>query len=121
VYEHSLSRVVIGLMGETSFAGKNYKLKITKIYAQINNGRFQVDMLFTEAVPEGIRRGQTLQIRLALSDETTALLLPKGGFYQQTGGNWIFKVSENGNTAYKTDIQIGRQNPDYYEVLSGLK
>jgi HlyD family secretion protein len=62
-----------------------------------------------------------LQIRLALSDETQALLLPKGGFFQQTGGNWIFKVNSSGNTAYKTDIQIGRQNPDYYEVLSGLK
>ncbi len=72
-------------------------------------------------VPQGIRRGQTLQIRLALSDETQALLLPKGGFYQQTGGNWIFKVSENGKVAYKVDIQLGRQNPDYYEVLQGLK
>jgi HlyD family secretion protein len=62
-----------------------------------------------------------LQIRLALSDETQALLLPKGGFYQQTGGNWIFKVSEGGSTAYKVDVQLGRQNPDYYEVLQGLK
>jgi len=58
---------------------------------------------------------------LALSDASTAVLLPKGGFYQQTGGNWIFKVSENGKTAYKVDIQLGRQNPDYYEVLQGLK
>jgi HlyD family secretion protein len=56
-----------------------------------------------------------------LSDETTALLLPKGGFYQQTGGNWIFKVAENGSVAYKIDIQLGRQNPDYYEVIQGLK
>jgi HlyD family secretion protein len=60
-------------------------------------------------------------VRLALSDETTALLVPKGGFFQETGGNWIFKVSESGNTAYKVDIQLGRQNPDYYEVLQGLK
>lgn len=121
VDEHYLSRVVIGLMGETSFAGKNYKLRISKVYSQVTNNRFQVDMLFTDSVPEGIRRGQTLQIRLALSDETTALLLPKGGFYQQTGGNWIFKVSDNGKTAYKVDIQLGRQNPDYYEVTNGLK
>ena len=62
-----------------------------------------------------------MQIRLALSDETTAILLPKGGFYQQTGGNWIFKVSESGKTAYRVDVQLGRQNPDYYEVTSGLK
>ncbi len=78
-------------------------------------------MGFVDAIPEGIRRGQTLQIRLALSDETQAVLVPKGGFFQQTGGNWIFKVSENGSIAYKTDIQLGRQNPDFYEVLGGLK
>src|SRR5919107_1232200 len=119
--EHYISRVFIGLMGETSFAGKNYKLKINKVYTQVNNGRFQVDMQFVDAVPEGIRRGQTLQIRLALSDETQALLLPKGGFFQQTGGNWVYKVNANGNTAYKADVQLGRQNPDYYEVLSGLQ
>jgi HlyD family secretion protein len=86
----------------------------------VSNGRFQVDMEFVGEVPQGIRRGQTLQILLALSDETMAILLPKGGFYQQTGGNWIFKVSDNGKFAYKTDIQLGRYNPDYYEVLQGL-
>jgi HlyD family secretion protein len=62
-----------------------------------------------------------LQIRVALSDETQAVLVPKGGFYQQTGGNWIFKLNENGTMAYKVDIQLGRQNPDFYEVLGGLK
>jgi HlyD family secretion protein len=119
--EHYLSRIYTGLMGEFSFAGKDYKLKIKKVFSQITNGRFQVDMEFEGAVPQGIRRGQTLQIGLALSDETQAVLLAKGGFYQQTGGNWIFKVSDNGSTAYKIDIQLGRQNPDYYEVLQGLK
>jgi HlyD family secretion protein len=121
VDEHYISRVFVGLMGETSFAGKDYKLKINKVYTQVNNGRFQVDMQFVGAVPEGIRRGQTMQIRLALSDETQALLLAKGGFYQQTGGNWVFKVDKDGKTAYKVDVQLGRQNPDYYEVLSGLQ
>jgi HlyD family secretion protein len=121
VDEHYISRVFIGLMGETSFAGKDYKLKINKVYTQVNNGRFQVDMQFVDAVPEGIRRGQTMQIRLALSDETQAILLAKGGFYQQTGGNWVFKVDKDGKTAYKVDVQLGRQNPDYYEVLSGLQ
>lgn len=119
--EHYISRVFNGLMGETSFAGKTYKLKIYKVFTQVNNSRFQVDMQFVGDVPEGIRRGQTLQIRLALSDETQALLLAKGGFYQQTGGNWVFKVSNDGTTAYKVDVQLGRQNPDYYEVLSGLQ
>jgi len=119
--EHYISRIFIGLKGEFDFNNKTYKLEIKKVYTQVTNGRFQVDMEFVGDVPQGIRRGQTLQIRLALSDETQALLLPKGGFYQQTGGNWIFKVSADGKTAYKTDIQLGRQNPDYYEVLSGLK
>ncbi|MEO8174799.1 MAG: efflux RND transporter periplasmic adaptor subunit [Sediminibacterium sp.] len=121
VDEHYISRIFIGLGGEFTFANKTYKLKITKVFTQVTNGNFQVDMVFEGEVPQGIRRGQTLQILLALSDETTAILVPKGGFYQQTGGNWIFKVNENGKVAYKTDIRLGRQNPDYYEVLEGLK
>jgi HlyD family secretion protein len=121
VDEHYISRVMIGQMGEASLSGKNYKLRIRKVYTQVNNGRFQVDMEFISEIPEGIRRGQTLQIRLALSDETQAVLVPKGGFFQQTGGNWIFKVKEDGSKAYKVDVQLGRQNPDYYEVLSGLQ
>lgn len=119
--EHYISRIYTGLVGAFTLAGKDYKLKIKKVYTQVTNGRFQVDMEFDGEVPQGIRRGQTLQIRLALSDETQALLLAKGGFYQQTGGNWVFKVSEGGNTAYRVDVQLGRQNPDYYEVLQGLK
>ena len=119
--EHYIARIFNGLVGECTIAGNNYKLNIRKVFTQVTNGRFQVDMEFKDTVPQGIRRGQTLQIRLALSDETTALLLPKGGFYQQTGGNWIFKVAENGTVAYKIDIQLGRQNPDYYEVMQGLK
>ncbi|HEX8279334.1 MAG TPA: HlyD family efflux transporter periplasmic adaptor subunit [Segetibacter sp.] len=119
--EHYISRIFPGLTGDFTLSDKTYKLKIKKVYTQVTNGRFQVDMEFTDKVPGGIRRGQTLQIRLALGDETQALLLAKGGFFQQTGGNWIFKVSDNGTMAYKVDIQLGRQNPDYYEVLQGLK
>ena len=120
--EHYLSQVYTGLIGKFSFAEKDYTLKIKKVFSQVGTGgTFQVDMEFVGAVPAGIRRGQTLQILLALSDETQAILVPKGGFFQATGGNWIFKVSADGKTAYKTDIQLGRQNPDYYEVLGGLK
>ncbi len=119
--EHYISRIYPSLKGTFSLAGKDFNLSIKKVYTQVTGGRFQVDMVFEGKVPEGIRRGQTLQIRLALSDETQAILLPRGGFYQQTGGNWIFKVSENGSIAFKTDIQLGRQSPDYYEVLQGLK
>lgn len=119
--EHYISRIYNGLIGEFTFNGKDYKLKIHKVYTQVSNGKFQVDMKFEGEIAKEIRRGQTLQIRLALSDETEALLLAKGGFYQQTGGNWAFKLSEDGSKAYKIDIQLGRQNPEYYEVLQGLQ
>lgn len=119
--EHYISRIYAGLLGGFTLAGKDYKLRIKKVYTQVTNGRFQVDMEFEGEVPKGIRRGQTLQIRLAFSDEVQAVQVAKGGFYQQTGGNWIFKVSDDGKTAYKVDIQLGRQNPDFYEVLEGLK
>jgi HlyD family secretion protein len=119
--EHYINRVMIGQMGEVTLEGKDYPLRVRKVYTQVSNGRFQVDMEFAGETPKSIRRGQTLQIRLALSDETQAVLIPKGGFFQQTGGNWIFKIADDGKRAYKTEIQLGRQNPDYYEVLSGLQ
>jgi HlyD family secretion protein len=120
--QHYLSRIYTGLTGTFSFADTTYTLKIVKVFTQVTTGgTFQVWMNFVGRVPSGIRRGQTLQILLALSDERQAILVPRGGFYQQTGGNWIFKVSEDGKTAYKTDIQLGNQNQDYYEVLQGLK
>lgn len=119
--EHYISRIYTDLKGEFTFSNKDYNLKITKIYTQVTNGRFQVDMQFVGEVPQGIRRGQTLQIRLALSDETQALLLARGGFYQETGGNWVFKLSDGGRTAYKVDVQLGRLNPDYFEVIKGLQ
>ena len=121
VDEHYLSRIYTGLKGTFTFADTMYNLEIQKVYSQIVSGRFQVDMIFKGKVPKGIRRGQTLQILVSLSEAKQALLLPKGGFYQQTGGNWIFKVNENGTLAYKVDIQLGNQNTDYYEVLNGLQ
>lgn len=119
--EHYINRIYPDLEGEFTLSNKTFKLKIKKVYTQVTNGRFQVDMEFMGDDPKGIRRGQTLQVRLALSDETRALLLAKGGFYQQTGGNWVFKMDDDGKTAYRVDIQLGRQNPDYYEVIQGLK
>lgn len=118
--EHYISRIYAGQYGSFTFANKDYKLVIKKVFTQVTNGRFQVDMEFDGEVPEGIRRGQTLQIRVALSQEKQAILIPKGGFFQQTGGNWIFKLDENGDVAYKVDIQLGSQNTEYYEVLQGL-
>jgi HlyD family secretion protein len=118
--EHYISRIFPGLQAEFSFNNKKSLLRVKKIFTQVLQGKFQVDMEFVGETPEGIRRGQTLQVRLALSDATNALLLPRGGFYQKTGGNWIFKVSKDGKTAHRTDLRIGRQNPDFYELKGGL-
>ena len=119
--DHYISRVFAGQEAECTVDDHIYKLAVKKIYTQVTKGHFIIDLEFTDAPPARIRKGQTLQLKLALSDETQALLIPRGGFYQQTAGNWIFKLSPDGKTAYKTDIQTGRQNPDYYEVLQGLK
>lgn len=120
VDEHYISRIYTGQKGMFTLNGKQYSLLIKKIFTQVVNGRFQVDMVFENEVPKGIRRGQNLQIQLALSAEKEALLVNKGGFFLKTGGNWIFKLSEDESTAYKVDIQLGSQNTKYYEVLSGL-
>jgi len=119
--EHYISRIYAGLEGIYRQGDSTYTLVIKKVYTQVSNGRFAVDMVFKDRIPENIRRGQSLQIRIALSDETEALLIPRGGFYQQTGGSWIFKVSADGSKAYRIPIRIGRQNPDFYEVLEGLE
>ncbi|WP_282032109.1 efflux RND transporter periplasmic adaptor subunit [Winogradskyella eximia] len=118
--EHYISRIYNGQIGTFTLNNKTYTLVIKKVFTQVTNGRFQVDMKFEGDVPEGIRRGQNLQIRVALSAEKEALLVSKGGFFQKTGGNWVFKVSEDGNTAYKVNIRLGSQNTEYYEVLEGL-
>ena len=121
VDEHYISRIYPGQRGRFTFADSTYYLEIKKVYTQVTAGRFQVDMEFVDKAPKGIRRGQTLQTLLALSDERKSVLLSRGGFYQKTGGNWIFKVSDDGTRAYKVDIRLGNQNQDYYEVLEGLK
>jgi HlyD family secretion protein len=122
VDEHYISRIFTGQTATWPTGDSTYKLKITKVYTQVKpDGRFDVDMVFVGEVPPGIRRGQTLQILVALSDEKQAIMVPQGGFFQQTGGNWIFKVSDDGKTAFRVDMQLGNKNTDYYEVLQGLK
>ena len=119
--EFHLSRISTGLQGSFNFAGQTHDLIITKVYPVINNGQFQVDMEFVNEAPSGLRRGQTARIRLELGDASDSMLLAKGGFYQATGGNWVFKLNEDGTKAVKQEVRIGRQNPEFYEVLSGLK
>ncbi|REL38919.1 HlyD family efflux transporter periplasmic adaptor subunit [Rhodohalobacter sp. SW132] len=118
--EFYLSRVTAGLEGSFPFAGSRYNLVITRLFPVIQDGRFQVDMDFTGEVPEGIRRGQSVRVRLELGDQTQAVLLARGGFYQQTGGSWIYRVDDSGERAYRQQIRLGRGNTQYFEVLEGL-
>jgi HlyD family secretion protein len=118
--EHYIARIMKNLTGEFEFAGGKHNLKITKIYPEVRNGTFAVDMEFTSDIPAQIRIGQTARIRLELGESEDALLIPKGGFYQSTGGQWVYVVDENNNVAVKRNIRIGRQNPRFYEVLDGL-
>lgn len=119
--EHYISRIFAGLGGSFEFNGKDYPLEITKIYPEVRNGRFQVDMIFSKGVPEGIKRGQSSPIRLELGKATKAVLLPVGGFFSDTGGNWVYVVDKNGGKAVKRKITLGRKNPEYFEVLEGLE
>jgi HlyD family secretion protein len=121
INELYLPRINKGQQGTFQFAGNVYVLAISKIYPTINGGRFEVDMQFAGQEPEGIKRGQSLRIRLELGNSAQALLLPTGGFYKETGGNWVFLVDESGDHAVKRNIRLGRKNPEYFEVLKGLK
>jgi len=116
-----LPRISQGLHATTEFNNKTYNLIITYIYPTITGGRFEVDMNFDGETPQGIRRGQSLRLRIELGQSSEALLLPVGGFYKDSGGNWVFVVEPDGKRAIKRDIKLGRKSPEYYEVLDGLK
>jgi len=118
--EFYLSRVAAGLQGSFSYAGERYDVIITRVFPVIQDGRFQVDMDFIGNIPDGIRRGQSVRVRLELGDPTNAVLLARGGFYQQTGGNWIYRINDSEDRAYRQPIRLGRGNTQYFEVLDGL-
>ncbi|MBK6266355.1 HlyD family efflux transporter periplasmic adaptor subunit [Marivirga sp. S37H4] len=121
VDELYLPRVDIGQVGSFTFSGETYQLVINKIYPTIAGGRFEVDMVFDGESPEGIKRGQTVRIKLELGATEETLLLAVGGFYKDTGGNWVYIINpENESEAIKKPIRLGRKNVDYYEVLDGL-
>jgi len=122
VDELYLPRVSVGQVASyESQAGEVFKLEITKVYPSIANGTFEVDMEFMGETPEGIKRGQSLRIRVELGNPGQALLLATGGFFQSTGGNWAFVLDETGSQAVKRDIKLGRKNSLHYEVLEGLQ
>lgn len=118
--EHYVERVIPELPADFTRDGENYKLEVTKIYPEVKDGQFRTDFRFTTDRPDNIRAGQTYHINLQLGDPVKALLLPRGGFFQITGGRWIYVVDESGKFAIRRPIKVGRQNPQYYEITSGL-
>jgi len=121
VDEYYISRISIGQKGTFTFAGKEHELRIDKVYPEVLNGRFEVDMKFVNQEPEGIRRGQSQHIRLELGDPGEGLLLARGGFFQKTGGQWVYLLDESEEYAVKQPLRLGRQNTEVFEILDGLK
>ena len=116
-----LPRISTGLVATFPFSGRRWPVKISYIYPTITSGRFEVDMDFVDEVPEGIRRGQSVRLRIALGNSSEQVLLPKGGFYKDTGGNWVFVVVPGEKRAVRRNIRLGRQNTENFEVLEGLE
>ncbi|WP_245646836.1 efflux RND transporter periplasmic adaptor subunit [Sphingomonas soli] len=121
VDEFYLGRVQLQQKASLDFGGKRYEARVTKIYPQVQNGQFQIDLQFIGEEPRNIQRGQTMQARLVLGDPAPALLVPNGAFYNETGGEWIFVVTPDGRTAVKRNVRLGRRNSDFIEVLEGLE
>jgi HlyD family secretion protein len=121
VDEFYLGRVAVGQTASADIDGKTYRLKVAKVYPQVRNGQFQIDLLFVGPEPQSMQRGQTVQAKLTLGDASKALLVPNGAFFNDTGGTWVFVVDKSGNGATRRAVQLGRRNSDYIEVLNGLQ
>ena len=119
--EHYIDRVRNGLPASFERQGAGYGLVVRKVYPEVREGRFRTDFVFTGGRPDNIRSGQTYYIHLELGQPTESVIIPKGTFFQHTGGNWIFVLDDSGKRAYRRTIRIGRQNPQFYEVLEGLQ
>jgi len=121
VDEFYLGRVVAGQKATLETGGKTHRLHVSKVYPQVRNGQFQVDLVFDGPEPASLQRGQTMQPKLTLGDPARALLIPNGAFFNDTGGSWVFVVDKSGGSATRRQIQTGRRNADFIEVLGGLK
>ena len=119
--EHYIDRVMPGLEAQFERQDESYQAVIRKVYPEVRAGKFKADFKFDGTLPENIRTGQTYSLNLQLGQPEEAVMIPRGTFYQKTGGRWIYVVTEDGSKAYKREIRIGRQNPQYYEVLEGLE
>ena len=119
--EHYIDRVKVGLSATFERDGQTYSLTVRKVYPEVREGKFRTDLVFTGTRPANIRSGQTYYLNLELGRSAQAVLIPKGTFFQTTGGSWIFVLDKSGEKAYRRTIRIGRQNPQYYEVEEGLE
>ncbi|MEG1545159.1 MAG: HlyD family efflux transporter periplasmic adaptor subunit, partial [Tannerellaceae bacterium] len=119
--EHYIDRVKSGLSAAFERQGSNFDLSVRKVYPEVRDGKFRTDFVFTGERPGNIRSGQTYYINLELGQPTESIMIPKGTFFQSTGGSWIFVLDKNGKKAYRRTIKIGRQNPQFYEVTEGLE
>ncbi|MFK7730606.1 MAG: efflux RND transporter periplasmic adaptor subunit [Pseudomonadales bacterium] len=119
--EYYLGRVSLDQTVNLEREGSSFQLTVAKIYPDVSNGRFEVDLVFGESAPKGIRRGQTLQAQLTLGNSTQALIIPNGNFFQDSGGRWVFVVNSSGTEAVKRSVTLGRRNKNFIEVVSGLE
>ena len=119
--EHYIDRVKKGLSATFERQGSDFELNVRKVYPEVRDGKFRTDFVFTGERPDNIRSGQTYYINLELGQPTESIIIPRGTFFQSTGGSWIFVLDKDGKKAYRRKIKIGRQNPQYYEVLEGLE
>ena len=119
--EHYIDRVKKGLSATFERQGSDFELNVRKVYPEVRDGKFRTDFVFTGERPDNIRSGQTYYINLELGQPTESIIIPRGTFFQSTGGSWIFVLDKDGKKAYRRKIKIGRQNPQYYEVIDGLE
>ena len=118
--EHYIDRVIHGLAASLDRNGTNFNLTVKKVYPDVRDGQFKIDLVFEGQTPENVRTGQTYHVKLQLGESQKALMIARGGFFQSTGGQWVFVLNQTGTEAIKRPIKIGKQNPQYYEVLEGL-
>ena len=119
--EHYIDRITTGLVASFERQDTRYEMQLRKVYPEVRNGQFKADFRFVGDAPENIRSGQTYYLNLQLGEAAEAILIPRGSFYQATGGKWIYVLDATGEKAYRREIRIGRQNPQYYEVIEGLQ
>lgn len=119
--EYYIDRITTGLPATVNYQDEKYPLKITRVVPEVKDRTFDVDLVFCEKMPDNVRIGKSYRVQVELGQPEDAVVIPKGNFFQYTGGQWIYKLDESGNRAVKVPITVGRQNPRQYEIIEGLK